>query len=37
VVEQENYDIVFRAEGVLHYQDAFDITARVTEKLNQQQ
>jgi outer membrane protein len=37
IVEQENYDIVFRAEGVLHYQDAYDITARVTEKLNQQQ
>jgi outer membrane protein len=36
VVEQENYDIVFRAEGVLHYQDAYDITARVTEKLNAQ-
>ena len=37
VVEEENYDIVFRAEGVLHYTDAYDITARVTEKLNQQQ
>jgi outer membrane protein len=37
VVEQENYDIVFRAEGVLHYQDAYDITARVTENLNKQQ
>jgi|TARA_B110000305_G_C19397622_1_gene618316 outer membrane protein len=36
VVEEEGYDIVFRAEAVLHYANAINITARVTEKLNQQ-
>lgn len=37
VVEEEGYDIVFRAEAALHYSNAINITARVTEKLNQQQ
>jgi len=36
VVEEENYDMVLRAEAVLHYTGAFDITAKVTEKLNKQ-
>jgi len=36
VVEEDSYDIVFRAEAVLHYANAINITARVTEKLNQQ-
>jgi outer membrane protein len=36
VVEAENYDIVYRSEAVLHYRSAYDITARVTEKLNAQ-
>lgn len=36
VVEEDNYDVVFRAEAVLHYANAINITARVTEKLNQQ-
>lgn len=36
VVQEENYDIVFRAEAVLHYRTGYDITARVTEKLNKQ-
>ena len=37
VVEEEGYDIVFRSEVALHFRNAYDITARVTEKLNQQQ
>lgn len=37
VVEEENFDIVLRAEVALFYKDAMDITARVTEKLNEQQ
>lgn len=37
VVEEGNFDIVFRAEVVIHHNTAFDITARVTEKLNQQE
>lgn len=37
VVEEEGYDLVLRAEAALHYRSAYDITARVTEKLNQQQ
>lgn len=37
VVEAENYDIVYRSEAVLHYRSAYDITAKVTEKLNAQQ
>lgn len=36
VVEEGQYDIVFRAEAALHFASTFDITARVTEKLNQQ-
>lgn len=36
VIEEANYDIVFRAEAVLHYNNANDITARVTAKLNEQ-
>lgn len=37
VVEEEKYDIVLRAEGVLHYGNAYDITAKVTERLNKLQ
>ncbi len=37
VVEEENYDIVFRSEIALFYKGTLDITAKVTEKLNQQQ
>ena len=36
VVEEDGYDIVFRAEAALYHDNAVDITARVTEKLNQQ-
>ena len=36
VVEEDNYDMVLRAEAVLHYSNAYDITAKVTEKLNRQ-
>lgn len=36
VVEEDNYDMVLRAEAVLHYSNAYDITAKVTEKLNKQ-
>lgn len=36
VVNEGQYDIVFRSEVALHYATAFDITARVTEKLNAQ-
>ena len=37
VVEEDNYDIVLRAETVLHWRSSYDITPRVTEKLNAQQ
>ncbi|MEX2365836.1 MAG: OmpH family outer membrane protein, partial [Pseudohongiellaceae bacterium] len=37
VVEEEGFDLVLRAEAALHYRSAYDITAKVTEKLNQQQ
>lgn len=37
VVEEGGYDIVFRSEAALHFEGSYDITARVTEKLNQQQ
>ena len=37
VVEEEGYDLVLRAEAVLHYRNAYDITAMVTEKLNEQE
>jgi len=36
VVNEGQYDIVFRSEVALHYATTFDITARVTEKLNAQ-
>ena len=36
VIEENDYDIVFRAEAVLHYNNANDITAQVTAKLNEQ-
>ena len=36
VVEEEQYDIVLRAEVALHFRGSFDITAKVTEKLNSQ-
>jgi outer membrane protein len=35
--ETDKFDIVLRSEAVLHFEPAYDITARVTEKLNQQQ
>ena len=37
VVEEGAYDLVLRAEAALHFRTDFDITARVTEKLNAQQ
>jgi outer membrane protein len=36
VIEEGGYDIVLRAEAALHVDAPYDITARVTEKLNQQ-
>jgi outer membrane protein len=36
VVEEGSYDLVLRADAVLHFSNAYDITARVTEKLNAQ-
>jgi outer membrane protein len=36
VIEEGQYDVVIRAETALHYNTEYDITARVTEKLNQQ-
>lgn len=36
VVEEGQYDLVLRAEAALYFRSAYDITARVTEKLNQQ-
>ena len=36
VVEEDGYDIVLRAEVALHYRTAYDITAKVTERLNRQ-
>ena len=35
VVEEEDFDLVLRAEAALHFRSSYDITARVTEKLNQ--
>jgi outer membrane protein len=35
--EQDKFDLVLRSEAVLHFEPEHDITARVTEKLNQQQ
>lgn len=37
VVEEDGYNLVIRAEAALYYDNGFDITAKVTEKLNQQQ
>lgn len=37
VVEEGGYDLVLRAEAALYFRSAYDITALVTEKLNQQQ
>jgi outer membrane protein len=37
VVEEEDFDIVLRAEVALFFKGTMDITARVTEKLNEQQ
>ena len=36
VIDEGQYDMVIRAEAALHFATALDITARVTEKLNQQ-
>lgn len=36
VVEEGGYNLVLRAEVALYFDATFDITARVTEKLNQQ-
>lgn len=36
IVAEEKYDLVYRAEAVLFFQPAYDITARVTERLNSQ-
>ena len=35
VVEEEDYDLVLRAEAALHFRSSHDITDRVTEILNQ--
>ncbi|MFL2840881.1 MAG: OmpH family outer membrane protein [Pseudohongiellaceae bacterium] len=37
VVEEEDYDAVLRAEVALFFKRSLDITAKVTEKLNEQQ
>ncbi len=37
VVEEGGYDLVLRSEAALHFRTDYDITARVTEKLNTQQ
>ncbi len=36
VIEEGQFDVVLRGEAVLHFDEPLDITARVTEKLNQQ-
>jgi outer membrane protein len=36
VVEEGHYDLVLRADAVVHFANSFDITAKVTEKLNRQ-
>lgn len=36
VIDENKYDLVIRAEAALYFGTAYDITARVTEKLNQQ-
>jgi outer membrane protein len=35
VIEEGQYTLVIRAEAALHFDNAYNITARVTEKLNQ--
>lgn len=37
VVEEQDYDVVLRAEVALFFKQSLDITAMVTEKLNEQQ
>ncbi|PCJ40393.1 MAG: hypothetical protein COA71_11075 [SAR86 cluster bacterium] len=37
VVEEDDYDVVLRAEVALFFKGTLDITAKVTEKLNEQQ
>ncbi len=37
VVEEDDYDVVLRAEVALFFKGALDITAKVTAKLNEQQ
>ena len=37
VVEEEDYDVVLRAEVALFFKQTLDITAQVTAKLNEQQ
>jgi len=36
VVEEEGFDIVLRSESALYFSNIFDITAKVTAKLNEQ-
>lgn len=36
IVEEEKFDLVYRSEALLFFQPAYDITARVTERLNSQ-
>lgn len=36
VVEEDGYDLVLRAEAALHFRTAYDITSKVTARLNQQ-
>jgi outer membrane protein len=36
IVEEENLDFVYRKEAVLYSKESYDITARVTERLNSQ-
>jgi outer membrane protein len=36
VIEEGQYDVVLRAEAALHFNEEYNITARVTEKLNLQ-
>lgn len=37
VVEEEDFDLVLRANAALYWRNTYDITARVTAKLNEQQ
>ena len=36
IIEEENYDLVLRAEVALHFANEINVTAKITEKLNQQ-